>query len=183
MANYIYKAPWHIDAKSVLAYYQACAEDSEILHGDMGLNNYLMDGATEDNFWAWIASVHAQYEATPNRMYFIVEKDTGIMAGTVAIRPDADEVWGHIGLTINPNMRYRGLGKSVLYDVTKRLKSTYGLTQVFVAVDGSNWGSNAMVGHLGGRLHVISPQGEHRYDITDIWEPSNYVEIEKGDFR
>ncbi len=101
----------------------------------------------------------------------------GVLAGMVNVRPKAEShpyltrFGGHIGYSVRPSMRGRGIGTRMLKEVLKLCKDEYHLKRVLVTCSEDNEGSRKVILNNGGVLEnriLYPPEGKmiERYWIS-----------------
>ncbi len=101
----------------------------------------------------------------------------GEVAGMVNLRPEAEthpylmRYGGHIGYSVRPSMRNRGIGTRMLRDVLELCRNEYHLKRVLITCNEDNEGSRRVILNNGGVLEneiLYPPEGKmiERYWIS-----------------
>lgn len=134
-----------------------------------------------DNYEDWLKKVMQEStgqnlapDRVPASTYIMINKDNNKVVGIVNIRHQLNEYLlnyaGHIGYSIRPSERQKGLGTLQL-KLALEISKSLGIQKVLITCDTENEGSAKVIENCQGQLENIVPNGE--FSTKRYWLNNN----------
>ncbi|WP_414048565.1 GNAT family N-acetyltransferase [Macrococcus animalis] len=161
-----------IDYKEdILKYQQEFKEINEVIHGSSSLHNY-------DDFYEWFENVqneenleHLPHGFVPSTQFICVNaqnKIVGMMHVRHYLNDSLIQIGGHVGYSVRPDERRKGVAKWMLKESLNFLK-TKDVDKALVTCDYNNIGSKKTILACGG-IYENTVHDEHDdIDVERYW--------------